>query len=39
MDDAGNEKADLKIPKDDLGDTIESEFAGGKELVLTVLKV
>mmetsp|Transcript_37642 Transcript_37642/g.72129 ORF Transcript_37642/g.72129 Transcript_37642/m.72129 type:complete len:159 (-) Transcript_37642:635-1111(-) len=38
MDDAGNEKADLKIPKDDLGDTIESEFAGGKELVLTVLK-
>mmetsp|Transcript_32630 Transcript_32630/g.45284 ORF Transcript_32630/g.45284 Transcript_32630/m.45284 type:complete len:161 (+) Transcript_32630:100-582(+) len=39
MDDAGNEKADLGLPKDDvLRNQLESLFANGDELVVSVLK-
>jgi translation initiation factor 5A len=40
MDDAGNEKADLKLPPNDaaLADQIEKDFNDGKELVVSVLK-
>ena len=44
MDEAGNTKDDLSLPKgtDDaekLAQPIEEDFAAGKELVVTVLKV
>jgi translation initiation factor 5A len=38
MDDAGNEKADLKLPNDEVGDAVAKQFADGLELVVTVLK-
>jgi len=38
MDDGGNEKADLKIPNDDVGDSLRKQFDDGVELVVTVLK-
>ena len=39
MDDAGNEKADLKLPNDDeLRKNIEEAYAADKELVITILK-
>jgi len=38
MDDTGAEKADLKLPQDDIGAQIEKDFGDGKELVVTVLK-
>eukprot|EP00976_Prorocentrum_cordatum_P081909 1184599-Prorocentrum_minimum.AAC.12 len=40
MDDAGNEKADLKMPNDgELTKQIEEGVAADKELVITILKV
>ena len=44
MDEAGNTKDDLSLPKgtddaDKLAEQIQADFAGGKELVVTVLKV
>ena len=44
MDEGGNTKDDLSLPKgtddaDKLADQIRADFEGGKELVVTVLKV
>jgi hypothetical protein len=40
MDDGGNEKADLMLPKDDaIRKAIEEGFGADKELVITILKV
>jgi len=39
MDDAGQEKADLQLPKDNtLREELEGLFGEGKDLVVTVLK-
>jgi len=39
MDDGGNEKADLMLPKDDsIRKAIEEGFGADKELVITILK-
>ncbi|KAJ2372228.1 translation initiation factor eIF5A [Coemansia sp. RSA 2607] len=37
MNESGDTKEDIKLPEGELGETIESEFDAGKELLITVL--
>ncbi|KAJ2785834.1 translation initiation factor eIF5A [Coemansia interrupta] len=37
MNEAGDTKEDIKLPEGELGETIESEFEAGKELLITIL--